>query len=212
MGYGHRRHLLGVAGSCHGGGAGAPYAHVLEGSAISTASRVHAGRERGVLVHLAADRQPVVDPHQRVRPRIGQGLYQDSVHHAEERGIGADPERQREHDRQNESGLGANQAPGLTCGAQRAFGERERVHPVDLLADQRHVAQLSPRRGACRLKSHAAFDVLLGRHLHVERQLLLLFGVSGPPSEEAFPVHPLCSVAGFMMRAMACTNWSQRDD
>ena len=167
----HRRNLFGLAGSCHGGGAGAPHAKVLEGPAIVAAGRVHAGREGRVLVDLSADRQPVVDPHQRVRVRIGQGLNQDSVHDAEDRGIRADTERQREHDRQNESGMGADQAHGMTRGAQRVFGERDGVHSVDLLADQRHVAQLPPRRGACRLRIHPAFDILLGRDIHVELQL-----------------------------------------
>jgi hypothetical protein len=58
------------------------------------------------------------------------------------------------------------------------------------------VAQLPPRRGACRLRRHPAFDILLGRDLDVELQLLLLFGISGLTAEEALPVHPRCSRRG----------------
>ena len=140
----HRGNLFGLAGSCHGGGAGAPHAKVLEGPAIVAAGRVHAGREGRVLVDLSVDRQPVVDPHQRVRVRIGQGLKQDPVHDAEDRGIRTDTERQREHDRQNESGMGADQAHVLSCGAQRVFGERDGVHSVNPIQGEPAVPVLAP--------------------------------------------------------------------
>jgi hypothetical protein len=207
----HRRDLLGLAGSCDGGGVGRPHAELLEGLALVAAGGVHAGREGGVLEDLTADRHPVVDAHELVGVRIGQGLDQHAVHDAKHRGIRADAERQREHNRQHEPGMGADQACGLSRSAQDVLRERDSVHPVDLLADQRRVPQLPSRRGVCGFRIHPACDVLLGRDLYVELQLLLLFDVRGLSSQEARPVHPSRSVAGFMIRPMARTSCSQRD-
>ena len=71
---------------------------------------------------------------------------------------------------------------------------------------------LPARRGSRLARLHSALDVLLCGDVEVELELLLLFGVGQIASKEAFPVHLLFSGSGFIMRAMARTSVSQRED
>jgi hypothetical protein len=63
-----------------------------------------------------------------------------------------------------------------------------------------------------RAAARSAFDILFRREVQVELEFLLLFGIGKIAPKEAFPVHLPFSGRGFMMRPMARTSWSQRED
>ena len=108
--------------------------------------------------------------------------------------------------------MGTDHAQGVAHVANHVFDERDSVHLVDLLANQRRVAQLLARRGSRLGRFHSAFDILFRREVQVELEFLLLFGIGKIAPKEAFPVHLPFSGRGFMMRPMARTSWSQRED
>src|SRR6266446_8684852 len=94
---------------------------------------------------------------------------------------------------------------------KRTFNECKRVHAINLLADQRRVAELPlcccPGRGWF----HSAFYVFLRGDVQVEIEFLALLGVGFITAEESPPIHPCFSVTGFRMRPIARTTCSQRD-
>jgi hypothetical protein len=96
-----RPDFLGIALAGHGRGRPrAPDPHVLQGLRVVGVGRV----DRVIEIRLidAADR--VHDPHERVGVRVGQRVDQDPVHDAEDRGRGADAEREREDRGSGEAG------------------------------------------------------------------------------------------------------------
>src|SRR5205085_12642069 len=84
------------------------------------------------------------------------------VEQLKDRGVGADAERERQNGHDGETRIETQQPRAVLEIAPRAVDELDGVHLIDLLTDQRGVAQLAARRIARVGRAHAARDVLVG--------------------------------------------------
>ena len=116
---------------------------------------------------------------------VGQRLQQHRVDHAEDRGVGADAERERQHGHGREGGMRAS--PRSARGAGRAPGPRAR-------ATRPGRAGRPPRTGCCRPGAWPSDRVggragtpacVLGGELQVQPELLLPLGPRPPPAQRS---------------------------
>ena len=84
---------------------------------------------------------------ERLRLRHRQLLEHQPVDHAEDGGIGADAQGQRQDSHNREAGVPAQHARAVTQVLPQGFKEAEAVHTVDLLAQQSGIAELAMSSG-----------------------------------------------------------------
>ena len=123
---------------------------------VSTARQL--GPERG---------DDLGNPYQAVAARIGQGPQQDGVYHAEDGGVGADAQRQREHGHRGESRVSAQLAKPVA----QVLNQCLHHGPTPLLTVfflyLFHPAELAQRRVPSVLRQHPPAHVLLSQHCEV---------------------------------------------
>ncbi len=136
------------------------------------------------------------------------------VHRLEDRGVGADAQREREERHEGEAGVEAQQPRAVAQVLPHGFEGGERVHAIDLFAHERDVAELAVRGGARVGRRHAARDVGVGLDLEVGLQLAGPLVVPPGAAQESGPTHDGTSerqpAVGRRMRLMATTSSSHR--
>ena len=92
------------------------------------------------------------------------------IQQLENRRVRADAERQRQDRDDGESGTEAKEARAILEIAPRAVEQGNRIHLIDVLADQGDVAEFAPCGVACVTRRHAARDVVVdfNREVRVE--------------------------------------------
>ena len=159
------------------------------------------GRELGV--DHAAERRRLAEVHQALPVLVGQRPQQDAADHAEDRGVGADAERQGEHGDEGEAGALAERAQGEAevvqqTGHEGSPGARARTAGGDGAAfggDGGDIAEGLERGQPGRLRPHAGVHQLLRAHVEVEAQLAVdlagdVGGAAGQAEEAAHGPRP----------------------
>ena len=128
---------------------------------------------------------------------VGQGLQQHRVDHAEDRGVGADAERQRQHRHGREGGIARQREQRVAQIARQVL----EPGPPGLVVQGVHRVRDAPgpeRGRPYRVGGRAgAPPCVLGGELQVEPELLLPLGPRPPPAERSpEAAHPFakCSV------------------
>ncbi len=143
---------------------------------VARARRVLDFRDRKRRVHRAEARRALTDVEQAIFAAVDERTHQHGADDAEDRGVGADAERQRDDDGGGQA-LGAPQR--AHADAHFAAERGEGVEPAGVpdaphrFAHVRDVAELAQRGEARRLGIFAAIDPLL----HAEREMAADFVV-----------------------------------
>ena len=162
-------------------------------------------RERHV--RNAEARRALADVDQPILAAVDEGAEQHAADHAEDRRVGADAERERDHDRGGQP-LGAHQR--ADADADVLDERRRHVVPAavpdapHLVAHGRDVAEIVERRPARRRRILAALDAFADVDLEIGANLLVELAFIGPHG------YPFLSGAGFITRLIASTSCAQR--
>ena len=170
-------------------GAAAPRREVLEGAAFALpvhpvgggVPAARAARLDGAHLEL---RHVLVDHHQLVAVRIGQGPQQELIDDGEDRGVAADTEREREHDGGGEAGTLAQAARHVTHVAHQAVEPARRSDVVTLFLQPQHAAE--PRLGGAAgiAGIHPAALVFARELIDVEGHLAIHVAIARVPGED----------------------------
>ena len=112
------------------------------------------------------------DAHEAVGIRIGKRPQQHAVDDAEDRAIGADAERQRQHHHYCEAGILAQHAPRVAQVAPEIFDDIGASHIAAFLLNLGHATQLACGRAARFGGWHAGGQVLLRLLFQMETKFL----------------------------------------
>src|SRR5262249_8736971 len=115
-------------------------------------------RELHVIVQRAAADKAQIG--ERLRVLDGQLLEHQPVHHAENRGIHSDAQRQSEHGNNRESRRFAQGSRAITKVLPERLNETKAVHAIDLLAHASGVAELAISGRARSYPGHSPGDLL----------------------------------------------------
>ena len=118
----------------------------------------------------SVDRLPQVD--QPIAVTVGQRLEQHAADDAEDRRVGADAERQRDHDHGGERGAVSQRAQGVPDVGGNAFDPWQSALRADCFGGHGETSGRQQRLPARRVRMHATPDVLGGLHLEMRLQLL----------------------------------------
>src|SRR4029434_5723477 len=111
------------------------------------------------------------------------------VEQLEDRGVGADAERERQDGDDREAGGQAQQPQAVPQIAPYAVDKADGIHLIDLLSDQRRIPQLALRRRARGGRRHAARDVLVGLHHQMRLELASALVVPSSSAKKTFEGH-----------------------
>jgi hypothetical protein len=119
--------------------------------------------------------------------------WQRSQHHLieqrEDRRIGADPERHREHRNRREARIAAQQTAAIHHVLPQALEHHQAVVFVLLLPDARDVAKLAHRYRSRLLRSSAGRDLILDLVFQIRVELAGEISVAPFPLPESRPLH-----------------------
>ena len=207
--------LLGVAVAGHRRRTLCPHTELLECRRMLLPCRIEARPDPHVAGSLASQLAGVEDANQRFSFGVWQRTDEYCIHDTEDGRVGADAECEREDGGAAKTGIPADHSQRMASVSQQPFQESQRIHLIDVLADQGRAAELSARGITCRRGVHAARDELLCRDVQVELDFIALFGIGLVAAQKSPPVckpiHDWLPCAGFRMRPMARTNSSQRE-
>jgi len=112
---------------------------------------------------------------------VGAGIWQrfekDGVNHAEDRGVGADAEREREDGDRGESGIFPQHAEGEAEILKRGFNERQAAEFAICFFELRSAAEANARGASGFFWRHATGDVFLRGEFEMRIELVLKFAV-----------------------------------
>ncbi len=156
-------------------------------------------------------REPAADQNELARARIRQRPKQHAVDDAEDRGVGADAERQREHGDDREAGRARQSANRVARVLRELVQPLAAPHVARDFANGRDIAEVAARVATRVARRLAARDAVLHIHLEMRSNLGVQLGVS---RAAALPPHGHTSsgaAGGSKSPATACVNCSQRD-
>lgn len=146
---------------------------IREGRARGTARRLVRGPDAiHALAHALTALEPV-EQHEFVGRRDRQRLEQQFVHDAEQGGVHADADRQRQDGGEREPGIAAQLSRGVAQVLDGVAEPGQRIHVTRALASARHAAELAVRLAPGLLRRHARADVFLDALLDVEAGFLV---------------------------------------
>jgi hypothetical protein len=115
----------------------------------------------GQLYRIALDvRIVVADPDQALRMRARQRTQQHRVHHAEDRGVHADPEGKSQNDDRREPRIAAQHAETVPHILEQLLEPHPAPDLPRVFFHARDIAELAERRVARLFGRHAAFDII----------------------------------------------------
>ena len=140
-------------------------------------------REAGV---LDVGQRPLLPQHdEAVAVLIRQRAEQDAVDDAEDRRVGADPERHRQHDHDREARVAAEIAQPVAQVLGERLEQPRQPGVAHVVLDAIEGAERAHRRPPGVAGRHAGLDVLLGEHVDVESELLVEIVLEAVPGGTA---------------------------
>ncbi len=172
--------VRGHDGSVHAIGLAAAQQHERHGVVLDN---VLDGREPGAVLGDFRNREPCVwlkdsrrrlpDAHQFVSVSVRQRLQEDVVDDRKDRGVGADPEAERQHGRQRVARRAREHAHAVPDVLSQVVPERGAADVADFFVNATDAAKIAQRRPARFVRRHSPAHALFDLHLEVERHLVL---------------------------------------
>ena len=124
--------------------------------------------------------------------RVGQRLKQNRIHHAENCGVGADAQRQRQYRDGSEAGVFAQHAKCIARVLQKCLEPGRAAQFAVGLAQLRSPSQPDARRAPRLLRRHPPPNIFFGEHLEMAGQFALeiLLGLRRPGTRRKPSANP----------------------